>query len=141
LIVPTPPALYDFSSTVQYFRMIQTVIDSIVPDKEYNFIKILASRVDGRKSTHEEFLTYMQHAFENCMLDAKLEQATEIEKLSAKFKTIYDVNSNKKTQRVQNIFDSVCSEIEQEILKWWPSLIKRRVKDEAHEKEEVLENG
>lgn len=134
LIVPTPPALYDFSSTIQYFKMIQTVIDSIVPDKEYNFIKILASRVDHRKSTHEEFLSYMKNVFGSCMLNSELEQATEVEKLSSKFKTIYDINPSKKTQRVQNIFDSMCSEIEQEILKWWPSLEKHRTK------EEVLEN-
>lgn len=133
LIVPTPPCVPDFASTVQYYKMIQTVIENIVPDKEYNFIKILASRVDRRKSSHEEFLSYMRSVFGDCMLNAELEQATEVEKLSSRFKTIYDINPSCKTSRVQKIFDSVCSEIEQEIIKWWPSLEKKRTKKEVFE--------
>src|SRR5580692_10680347 len=41
LLVPTAPRMYDFSSTVQFFRMVHNYIGLIDPEKEYRWISVL----------------------------------------------------------------------------------------------------
>ena len=119
IVVPTPPAMYDFSSTLQYFKMVRKVMQSIDPSKTYEFIKILASRVDIRKSMSVEFLDIMRDIYGNDILKSVFSQSAEIENCAAVFNTIYDME--KPQPRALNILDSVFNEIEIEIRKSWPS--------------------
>ena len=123
LVVPTPPAMYDFSSTLQYFRMVRKVMKSIDPGKIYSFIKILASRVDTRKSMSVEFLDIMRDIYGTDILNSVFFQTAEIENCAAVFKTIYDME--KPQARALNILNSIFGEIEIEIRKLWPSHMKK----------------
>ena len=119
IVVPTPPAIYDFASTIQYFKMIEEVMSKIVPDKEYSFIKILATRADTRKSMHVEFLKLMSDTFGSNLFSKIFMQTAEIENCSAQFKTIYDISKPQK--RAISILNNVFEEIEHSILKSWKS--------------------
>lgn len=123
VVVPTPPAMYDFSSTLQYFKMVRKVMKSIDPGKVYSFIKILASRVDTRKSMSVEFLDIMRDIYGKDILNSVFFQTAEVENCSAVFKTVYDMQ--KPQARALNILNAVFKELELEIRKLWPSHSKQ----------------
>lgn len=127
LIIPTPPALYEFSSTVQYLRMIENVLEMINPDKEYRFIKILATDVYQHQLNHREFLPVMQDVFGNNMMSEIFLHTTEIGNAAIDFQTALEVRRPQK--RALNIINQVCKEIEFEIWKTWPSKLKQLEKE------------
>ena len=126
LIIPTPPALYDFSSTVQYFKMIQKVLKNIDPNKQYQFIKILITRADTRKTIHKEFIKLMKEIFSENIFSSIFFQTSEIESYSARFKTIYDLNKPQK--RALEILESMFEEIKLEVLQY-RAVIDKKHKD------------
>lgn len=123
LIIPTPPALYEFSSTVQYLRMIENVLEMISPAKIYKFIKILATDVYPNQLNHREFLPVMQEVFGNHMLGEFFLHTTEIGNAAIEFQTALEVRRPQK--RALNIINQVCKEIEFEIWKTWPSKLQK----------------
>lgn len=127
IIVPTPPALYEFSSTVQYFRMIENVIDMIASEKEYCFIKILATDVFPNQTNHREFLPIMQDVFGCHMMRNYFLHTTEIGNAAIDFQTALEVRRPQK--RALNIINSFCKEIEGELWKNWPSKFKKLEKE------------
>ena len=127
LVVPTPPALYEFSSTVQYFRMIENVLEMIAPEKEYKFIKILATNVYPKQTNHREFLPVLQDVFGNNMMNEWFLHTAEIGNAAIDFQTALEVKRPQK--RALSIIASVCKEIEFEMWKTWPSKIKKLEKE------------
>ena len=119
LIVPTPPALYEFSSTVQYFRMIENVLQGVSPDKHYKFIKILATDVYPNQTNHREFLPILEDVFGKHMMKSYFFHTSEIGNAAIDFQTALEVRRPQK--RALGIINSVCQEIEMEIWKTWPS--------------------
>jgi chromosome partitioning protein len=128
LIVPTTPAFFDFSSTIQYFKMVQKVLNKIITGKKYNFIKILATRVDSRNPTHEDFIPIMRDVFGNSMMKSIFYNTNEIDNCSSDFKTVYDLD--KPNIRAAKILNDIFAEIEVEILRWWPSRANKLVEEE-----------
>lgn len=123
LIIPTPPALYEFSSTVQYLRMIENVIEMIDPQKEFHFIKILATDVFLNQTNHREFLPIMQDVFGFHMMSNYFLHTTEIGNAAIDFQTALEVRRPQK--RALNIINAFCKEIEIEIWKTWPSKVRK----------------
>ncbi|WP_158615179.1 AAA family ATPase [Legionella septentrionalis] len=123
LVIPTPPALYEFSSTVQYLKMIENVIEMIAPKKEFHFIKILATDVFPNQTNHREFLPLMQDVFGFHMMSNYFLHTTEIGNAAIDFQTALEVRRPQK--RALNIINAFCKEIEIEVWKTWPSKIKK----------------
>lgn len=123
LIVPTPPALYEFSSTVQYFRMIANVLEGVAPDKQYKFIKILATDVYPNQTNHKEFLPLLEDVFGKHMMKSRFFHTSEIGNAAIDFQTALEVRRPQK--RALDIINKVCNEIEMEIWKTWPSKSKQ----------------
>ena len=63
LLVPTAPRMYDFTSTVQFFRMVRNYIGQIDPGKEYRWISVLTTLFDQRLVSHRQFFEVMQACF------------------------------------------------------------------------------
>src|SRR3984885_8112727 len=63
LLVPTAPRMYDFSSTVQFFRMVRNYISQIDTGKEYRWISVLTTLFDQRLVSHKQFFEVMQACF------------------------------------------------------------------------------
>lgn len=123
LIIPTPPALYEFSSTVQYLRMIKDVMALHQPDKAYKFMKILATDVFPHQTNHREFLPLMQNVFGNSMLGEFFLHTAEIGNAGLDYHTALE--QRRPPKRALNIINQVCKEIEFEIWKTWPSKFKK----------------
>jgi len=127
LLIPTPPALYEFSSTVQYLRMVENVLEMISPEKTYKFIKIIATDVSPNQLNHREFLPVMQEVFGNHMLGEIFLHTTEIGNAAIDFQTALEVRRPQK--RALSIISQVCKEVEFEIWKTWPSKHKELEQD------------
>jgi chromosome partitioning protein len=118
VIIPTPPALFDFSSTLQYLRMIHRINERIDPDKTYKFIKILRSRSTNLK-VHKEFSELMVAAFGEYLLPCEFPHMTEIQNASTEFKTVLE--DRRPQKKALGIIENLVDHIELDILNTWPS--------------------
>ncbi|MBL4866752.1 MAG: AAA family ATPase [Pseudomonadales bacterium] len=119
IIVPTPPSLYDFASTAQYFRMVKRVIAGIAPNKEYDFIKVMPSKVERGKARQIDFLNIMRDQFGNSILKSVFALTSAIPNTASLYQTVYD--QKKKDTKVLQMLDTLFSELETEIRRSWPS--------------------
>lgn len=140
VIIPSPPALFDFSSTLQYLRMIKTVITRISPDKQYKFIKILRTKNDKRRSS-QQFSQAMEKAFGDYLLPCEFPQMQEVSNATTEFMTFLEDRRPKKAPL--EIVDEVTDYIELEMLKTWPSkgievnALENKIKSQELEHEEA----
>lgn len=119
VVVPAPPAIYDFSSTSQYLQMVAKVMTAIDPGKRYEFLKVMPSKVDRSKAKMLDFLAIMQDKFGKFLLDKPFLYASAIPDTASYFQTVFD--QTKPDRRVVNMLNDVLGEIEVEICKMWPS--------------------
>ena len=129
LIVPTPPAMYDYHSTVTFFRMMEEVLESVEraigEPVNYKFLKILISKYDTNKSAQEYITKLMRHQYSRFIMNAGLKDSAEIDNAGADWKTVYELErhttSAQTYKRCMSTLNAVCREIEQLIRATWPS--------------------
>jgi chromosome partitioning protein len=131
LLIPMPPAMYDFSSTISFLTMLKNSMESLekhLGPIEYKFVKILISRYDENKSAQQALVDLANDQFEGSVLTAKLRDSAEIASAGNRQRTVYELNgpitSTKVHNRCLNILDSVNKEVELLIRKSWPSHAK-----------------
>ena len=131
LLIPMPPAMYDFSSTISFLTMLKNSMESLekhLGPIEYKFVKILISRYDENKSAQQALVDLANDQFEGSVLAAKLRDSAEIASAGNRQRTVYELNgpitSSKVHNRCLNILDSVNKEVELLIRRSWPSHAK-----------------
>src|SRR3546814_16106320 len=68
----------------------------------YNFIKIVASRVDESKSMHREILSMMRQVFGGSMINSVLRTSAEIDNASSRMQTVFELERPVKSHKVHN---------------------------------------
>jgi chromosome partitioning protein len=128
LLIPMPPAMYDFSSTISFLTMLRHSMETLekhLGKIEYKFVKILISRFDENKSAQQALVDLANDQFAGSVLTAKLRDSAEIASAGNRQRTVYELNSpitsTKVHNRCLNILDSVNKEIELLIRKSWKS--------------------
>lgn len=128
LLIPMPPAMYDFSSTISFLTMLKNSMESLekhLGPIEYKFVKILISRYDESKSAQGALVDLAYDQFEGSVLSAKLRDSAEIASAGNRQRTVYELNgaitSPKVYNRCLNILDSVNKEVELLIRRSWPT--------------------
>src|SRR3546814_8335704 len=91
MVIPMPPSVIDFASTVSFIDMARTTMAQLErlggrAKPAYNFIKIVASRVDDSKSMHREILSMMRQVFGGSMINSVLRTSAEIDNASSRMK-------------------------------------------------------
>jgi len=119
IVVPTPPSLYDFASTTQYFKMVKKVIQSITPDKKFDFIKVMPTKVERNKGRQMDFLDLMRDRFGLSMLRSIFSSTSAIPNAASVYKTLYDLPKGERDNAVIDMLDEVFGEIEGLIRKSW----------------------
>jgi chromosome partitioning protein len=119
LLVPTAPRMYDFTSTVQFFRMVRNYISQIDEDKEYRWISVVATLFDQRLVSHKQFFEVMQACFGDVILQHVFFQSSEIINSAVQYLGSYE--QPKPNRKVLEMLDGVFGEIEIRILREWPS--------------------
>lgn len=121
LLVEMPPVIVDFSSTIQFFKMVYEVMERL-PKKVYAFIRILVTKYNGRVNAMQ--LKELLHAYfgEYVMANSMI-QSEAISKASSNMQTLYEMDkfdSDRKTfDRAVQSADLVNEEIENLIHLMW----------------------
>lgn len=130
MVIPVPPSVIDFSSTVSFLDMARTTMEQLERvggrgRPAYNFIRMVGSRVDESKSVQSELLQMMRSIFGRSMLEPVIRASAEIDNASSRMKTVYEldapVTSHKVHSRCVSHLDAVCAEIEKDVLRMWAS--------------------
>ena len=64
LLIPTPPSTVDFGSTAHFLRMIVEtleVVEGHLGPRGFNFLRVVATKVDEGKSAHTQIRAMMEH--------------------------------------------------------------------------------
>ncbi|MBE5075092.1 AAA family ATPase [Erythrobacteraceae bacterium E2-1 Yellow Sea] len=130
MVIPMPPSVIDFSSTVTFMDMARTTMEQLEllggrARPAYNFVRIVASRVDENKSMHKELLAMMRDVFGGSMLNSIMPTSAEIDNASSRLKTVFElerpVTSRDVHMRCLRYLNAVCEEIEADVVASWKS--------------------
>lgn len=129
LVIPTPPAMYDFHSTVTFFRMMEEVLSSVEEainePLNYKFMKILISKFDPGKSAQDFMVNLMGEHYSRYILNGVIKDSAEIDNAGADWHTVYELErattSAKTYKRCLLSLNVVFKEIELLIRSTWPS--------------------
>ena len=130
MVIPVPPSLVDFASTVSFIDMTRTTMKQLEQlagrgRPVYNFIRLVGSRVDDSKSMHREILSMMQHVFGGSMSSSVMKTSAEIDNASSRMKTVFElekpVTSHEVYNRCMKHLNEVCRDIEKDVLRTWAS--------------------
>lgn len=121
LLIPIPPSMLDFSSTIQFFGMLKDVLMRL-PEKEYAFIRLLITKNETSEKT-KELVSAIRQLYGTYVKLAMMPNSEAIKKIGMDLLSIYEVEKyagNKKTlDRVRQAADEVNSELEDLIRKSW----------------------
>jgi len=119
LLVPSAARMFDFSSTVQFFRMIHNYIGKIDPNKQYRWISVLTTLFDQRYESQKQFFEVMRTCFGDSVFQRVFFHSAEVINSAVQFLGPYE--QPKPNRKVLEMMDSVFGEIEVALLKEWPS--------------------
>jgi chromosome partitioning protein len=119
LLVPSAARMFDFSSTVQFFRMIHTYIAQLDPQKSYRWISVLTTLFDRRYESQKQFFEVMRACFGESVFQRVFFHASAVINAAAQFSTPYE--QAKPDRAVLKMMDGVFEELEFAILREWPS--------------------
>ncbi len=119
LLVPCAAKMFDFASTVQFFRMVYNYIEQIDPEKSYHWISVLTTLFDQRYSSEKEFVEVMRACFGDSVFQRVFFRSAAIGNAAVGYLTPYEVA--KPDRPVLAMMDSVFEELEVAFLRVWPS--------------------
>ena len=119
LLVPSAARMFDFSSTVQFFRMIHNYIGQLDPSKTYRWISVLTTLFDRRYESQKQFFDVMRACFGDSVFPRVFLHSAAIINAAAQFNTPYE--QAKPDRQVLQMMDAVFGDIESAILREWPS--------------------
>jgi chromosome partitioning protein len=129
LLVPSAARMFDFSSTVQFFRMIHNYIGQLDAAKSYRWISVLTTLFDRRYESQKQFFEVMRACFGESVFQRVFFHSSAVINSAAQFVTPYE--QLKPDRQVLGMMDSVFEEVELAILREWPSkasdLVKRGI--------------
>jgi chromosome partitioning protein len=119
LLVPSAARMFDFSSTVQFFRMVHNYIGQLDPDKSYRWISVLTTLFDRRYESQKQFFEVMRACFGDSVFQRVFFHSSAVINSAAQFITPYE--QAKPDRPVLEMMDAVFAEIELAVLREWPS--------------------
>jgi chromosome partitioning protein len=136
MLVPMPPRMLDFASTMQFFNMFQETITQIQQqldfELDYNFIKIVLSKKkqrlrDEKYARAEDDIVEIARAVlgDRWMLDKAIYESSAIDNAVNQFSTLYEMNVSNKSHRLAiEAMDYIFEEVMDEIIKTRPAMQK-----------------
>jgi chromosome partitioning protein len=119
LLVPSAARMFDFSSTVQFFRMVHNYIGQLDPHKSYRWISVLTTLFDRRYESQKQFFEVMRACFGDSVFQRVFFHSSAVINSAAQFLTPYE--QTKPDRHVLEMMDSVFAEVELSLLREWPS--------------------
>jgi len=144
MLVPMPPRMLDFASSMQFFSMFRETISQIQErldfELDYNFIKIVLSKKKQRLNNEqyaraEDDIVDIARLVlgDRWMLDNAIYESSAIDNAVNKFSTLYEMDVSTKSHRLAiEAMDLIFDEVMDEIIKTRPSMqkaLKRQPKE------------
>jgi chromosome partitioning protein len=128
-IIPVPPSMLDFASTIQFFAMVKEVF-SYFPGKEYAFIRLLITKHDNQDSNNKLVVT-LRALYRDLVLNNMMYTSEAIRKTSSNMLTLYEVDkydgSKSTHDRAMSHMNGVNAEIESLIRQVWSNAPTNKV--------------
>jgi chromosome partitioning protein len=128
LIMPVPPAMMDFASSVSFFALLAELFETFDPvekePKVFKFLATLVTKVEAGKPEHEAIEDWLRQAFPKRVLKHTMGLSAAI-RMGADIKTPYEIDKyegdRRTLVRALGILDGVNGEIERLVRSQWPS--------------------
>lgn len=126
LVIPTPPAIVDYGSTVTFLTMLVEALETLERhgfETGYQFVQILATRVDENRRAQKVIRDGMKKVFGTDIYQTALIDSSEYNTASAELRTVYEYNgpSNQTYKRCRANLDRVMGDIEFSVRNTWKS--------------------
>ena len=127
LLMPLPPNALDFASASQFWRLFSDLAGQLVEQrgvgKEFDFIRVLLTRVDSSDSTATVVRDWIGQAYEGKVMPVEIPKTAAAASAAAEFGTIYDVGRNdgntRTYKRAAEAYEKVTELVEQLIQATW----------------------
>ena len=90
IVIPSPPSLYDFTSTKQFLNIATEQMQSMPNKADYHFVKLLATKVKEDQTAHRNFLALMKLTLNNNMYDNHFLHTAALENAAVNLGTVYE---------------------------------------------------
>lgn len=145
LIVPLPPETLDYASSTQFFKQFADLFQSLHQSKsitkEFEFIKIVLSKVKPSAATTPIVKAWIRQTYHELLATAEVIDTDIVMNAAAEFKTVYDLSSYdgsvKTYNRALDSFDALVDEVEADIQNAW----HRRMLESQAAQEGELKHG
>ena len=136
MLVPMPPRMLDFASSMQFFSMMKETITEIQKrlnfELDYNFIKIIISKKkqrlnDEKNARAEDDIVAIARKVlgKRWMLDNAIYESSAIDNAVNQFSTLYEIKGTNKSHRMAlEAMDVIFKEVLDEFLETRPSIQK-----------------
>ena len=136
MLVPMPPRMLDFASSMQFFSMMKETITEIQKrlnfELDYNFIKIIISKKkqrlnDEKNARAEDDIVAIARKVlgKRWMLDNAIYESSAIDNAVNQFSTLYEIQGTNKSHRMAlEAMDVIFKEVLDEFLETRPSIQK-----------------
>lgn len=132
LLIPCPPELPDIASMFQFVSMVRGVLEKF-PNKEYDFTRILLTKHDGNKTSHN-VAAFLRKIFGTHIMRSEMLNTQVIKQARSEMKSIYEVSKYRGSQqtlrRALQIVDDIYKEIEEHVI--------NNIKNNYHEENNMI---
>ena len=138
-MIPIPPSMLDFASTIQFFAMLREVLGDL-PNKQYAFIRLLITKHDNQDSSNY-LVDTIRTLYGSFTMNNIMYTSEAIRKASGDLLTLYEIEKYQGSRatftRALHFTDEANNEIEQLIRKTWRST-RSSAHTEAQKKHEEV---
>lgn len=117
LLIPSPARMYDFFSTIQFFRMVQETMTTLSPDKEFKWVKVLITQYDHRLIDQQKFVMAMRECFGEFPLSSIFYNSADVQKSASEFKSVFEFDGTRK--KTLDMIEPIVDELESLIRSTW----------------------
>jgi chromosome partitioning protein len=133
IIMTLPPNALDVASSAQFWRLFSDLTAQLVErraiTKEFDFIRVLLTRVDNNDATASVVREWIGKAYEGKVMPVEIPKTAVANSSAAEFGTVYDVTrydgNNRTYKRAAEAYERVTELMEQLIQSVW----RRQVQD------------
>lgn len=121
VVIPSPPCMFDFSSTTQFFTLCLRLIGSIRKGQGFHFVKLLPTKMH-RRAEEENLLALIHQELPSRYLlspNAVVMESADIGNAAQNYKTILEMRRPPK--KTLKMIEQAMGYVELEILKRWKS--------------------
>lgn len=128
LIVPVPARHMDFCSTIHFFEMMGSIIETLGQrglQVDYRFLRVVGSSYSPDRAGEKDMWALMRSSYAGTLIEHPIFYSEEIKHAAAELRSIYEldraVGAQRTHERCRANLDAVFGEIETIIRKQWPS--------------------